>query len=108
MSKVTAVAPQKILTPIEREFLKQGNRLMLDRPNGRIGAAALMDIVVDWLGSHSNHGFEQFAKAWTSRAALRTNTPTSFSASCLAWTPTPRPGGLHEEKNLRGQGPRRH
>jgi len=64
MSNVAAVMPHKILTPVEREFLKKGNRMMLDKPNGRIGAAALMDIVVDWLGSRASHGFEQYAKAW--------------------------------------------
>ncbi|MBA1217251.1 hypothetical protein IYR97_03420 [Pseudomonas fulva] len=92
MSKVTAVAPQKILTPIEREFLKQGNRLMLDRPNGRIGAAALMDIVVDWLGSHSNHGFEQFAKAWIIQGGAKNK--HAYKLLCelfgLDTDPTPR------------------
>jgi len=44
MSEVTAAFPRKILTSGERDFLKQGNRLLLDKPNGRIGAAALMDL----------------------------------------------------------------
>lgn len=51
MSNVTAALPRKTLTSDERDFLKQGNRLLLDKPNGRIGAAALMDLVADW-GNH--------------------------------------------------------
>ncbi|MEC4024558.1 MULTISPECIES: hypothetical protein [Pseudomonas] len=92
MSKVTAVAPQKILTPVEREFLKKGNRMMLDQPNGRIGAAALMDIVVDWLGSRSNHGFEQFAKAWIIQGGAKNK--HAYKLLCelfgLDTDPTPR------------------
>lgn len=92
MSKVTAVAPQKILTPVEREFLKKGNRMMLDQPNGRIGAAALMDIVVDWLSSRSNHGFEQFAKAWINQGGAKNK--HAYKLLCelfgLDTDPTPR------------------
>lgn len=92
MSKVTAVAPQKILTPVEREFLKQGNRMMLDKPNGRMGAAALMDIVVDWLGSRSNYGFEQFAKAWIIQGGAKNK--HAYKLLCelfgLDTDPTPR------------------
>lgn len=92
MSKVTAVAPQKILTPVEREFLKKGNRMMLDQPNGRIGAAALMDIVVDWLGSRSNQGFEQFAKAWIIQGGAKNK--HAYKLLCelfgLDTDPTPR------------------
>lgn len=63
MNNVAAALPRKSLTPVEREFLKKGNRMLLDQTNGRI-AAALMDIVADWHGSRAAQGFEQFAKAW--------------------------------------------
>lgn len=64
MSNVAAAMPRKRLTAVERQFLKQGNRLLLDQANGRIASAALMDIVADWHGSRAAQGFEQFAKAW--------------------------------------------
>ncbi|MDH1573676.1 hypothetical protein [Pseudomonas sp. GD03746] len=64
MSNVTAALPRKNLTSVERQFLKKGNRLLLDQTNGRIAAAALMDIVADWHGSRAIQGFEQYAKAW--------------------------------------------
>ncbi|WP_395589401.1 hypothetical protein [Pseudomonas sp. TR47] len=92
MSTVTAVAPQKILTPVEREFLKKGNRMMLDQPNGRMGSAALMDIVVDWLSSRSNQGFEQFAKAWIIQGGAKNK--HAYKLLCelfgLDTDPTPR------------------
>lgn len=58
MNNLSAVLPRKSLTPVEREFLKQGNRMLLDQTNGRIAAAALMDIVADWRGSRAAQGFE--------------------------------------------------
>jgi hypothetical protein len=64
MNNVPAPSPRKSLTPIERQFLKQGNRMLLDQTNGRIASAALMDIVADWHGSRVAQGFEQYAKAW--------------------------------------------
>lgn len=64
MSNVTAALPRKILTSGERDFLKQGNRLLLDKPNGRIGAAALMDIVADWGNSRASLTFVDYAKRW--------------------------------------------
>ncbi|WP_085710871.1 MULTISPECIES: hypothetical protein [unclassified Pseudomonas] len=64
MSNVTAALPRKSLTVVECKFLKQGNRLLLDRPNGRIASAAFMDIVADWHASRVNLGFEDFARRW--------------------------------------------
>jgi hypothetical protein len=64
MSNVTAALPRKILTSDERDFLKQGNGLMLDKPNGRIGAAALMDLVADWGNHRGSLGFQDYARRW--------------------------------------------
>ncbi|EIM16015.1 hypothetical protein [Pseudomonas chlororaphis] len=64
MNYVTAALPRKNLTEVERKFLKVGNRMLLEQTNGRIGSAALMDIVADWHGSRASVGFEQFAKNW--------------------------------------------
>lgn len=64
MGNVTAALPRKSLTGVECKFLKVGNRMLLEQPNGRIASAALMDIVADWHASRSNVSFEQFAKAW--------------------------------------------
>ncbi|MBJ2244283.1 hypothetical protein JFT42_01280 [Pseudomonas haemolytica] len=64
MSNITAALPRKSLTQIECKFLKQGNRLLLEKTDGRIGSAAFMDIVADWHTSRSSHGFEAFARLW--------------------------------------------
>lgn len=64
MNNVTAALPRKSLTQEERKFLKQGNRLLLEQTDGRIGSAAFMDIVSDWHGSRSPHGFVSYARLW--------------------------------------------
>jgi hypothetical protein len=64
MSNVTAALPRKSLTAVECKFLKQGNRLLLEKTNGRIGSAAFMDIIADWHTSRANLGFEAFARLW--------------------------------------------
>ncbi len=64
MSNVTAALPRKSLTAVERKFLKVGNRMLLEEANGRIAAAALMDIVADWHGTPGQIGFEAYAKGW--------------------------------------------
>ncbi|MFK0086393.1 hypothetical protein ACIQUS_03755 [Pseudomonas sp. NPDC090755] len=64
MNNVTAALPRKSLTAIECKFLKVGNRMLLELPNGRIASAALMDIVADWHGARASMGFEEFAKGW--------------------------------------------
>lgn len=64
MSDVTEALPRKILKAGERDFLKQGNRMLLDQPNGRIGAAALMDLVADWGNHRSSLGFQEYARRW--------------------------------------------
>jgi hypothetical protein len=64
MSNVTAALPRKSLTAVECKFLKQGNRLLLEKTNGRIGSAAFMDIIADWHASRANLGFEDFARRW--------------------------------------------
>lgn len=64
MSNVQTMAPRKSMSPIECKFLKVGNRLLLERPNGRIGSAAFMDIVADWHASRANLSFEDFARLW--------------------------------------------
>lgn len=64
MINVTAALPRKSLTPVECKFLKVGNRMLLDQSNGRIGSAALMDIVADWHATRGGVGFEAYAKSW--------------------------------------------
>jgi len=92
MSNVTAALPRKSLTSVEREFLKQGNRMLLDVPNGRLASAALMDIVADWHGSRSAQGFEQFAKAWIIQGGAKNK--HAYKLLCelfgLDTDPTPR------------------
>ncbi|WP_046786654.1 hypothetical protein [Pseudomonas putida] len=92
MSNVTPAVPRKALTPVEREFLRKGNRLLLDQVNGRMASAALMDIVTDWLSSRANLGFEQFAKAWIIQGGAKNK--HAYKLLCelfgLDTDPTPR------------------
>ncbi|MCL8303224.1 MULTISPECIES: hypothetical protein [Pseudomonas] len=92
MSNVTAALPRKNLTAVERDFLKQGNRILLDQANGRIASAALMDIVADWHGSRAAQGFEQFAKAWIIQGGAKNK--HAYKLLCelfgLDTDPTPR------------------
>lgn len=64
MSNVTAVLPRKNLSDNEREFLKKANRVLLDKPNGRIASAAFMDIVADWHGFRGALSFGDYATRW--------------------------------------------
>lgn len=92
MSDAIAIMPRKNMTPVEREFLKQGNRILLDQTNGRIASAALMDIVADWHGSRAAQGFEQFAKAWIIQGGAKNK--HAYKLLCelfgLDTDPTPR------------------
>ncbi|EGB96787.1 MULTISPECIES: hypothetical protein [Pseudomonas] len=92
MSDAIAVMPRKNLTPVEREFLKKGNRMMLDKPNGRMGSAALMDIVADWHGSRAVQGFEQYAKAWIIQGGAKSKAAHQLLCELfgLDTDPTPR------------------
>jgi hypothetical protein len=71
MSEVTAALPRKILTSGERDFLKQGNRLLLDKSNGRIGATALMDLVADWGNHRGSLAFQEYARRWITEAQAK-------------------------------------
>lgn len=92
MSNVTAALPRKSMTPVEREFLSKGNRLLLEQANGRIASAALMDIVADWHGSRAAQGFEQYAKAWIIQGGAKNK--HAYKLLCelfgLDTDPTPR------------------
>ncbi|PLV13059.1 hypothetical protein [Pseudomonas guariconensis] len=92
MGNVTAALPRKSLTGVECKFLKVGNRMLLDQPNGRIASAALMDIVADWHASRANVGFEQFAKSWITQGNAKNK--HAYKLLCelfgLDTDPTPR------------------
>ncbi len=91
MSNVTAALPRKSLTPIECKFLKQGNRLLLEKPNGRIGSAAFMDIVADWHASRSNLGFEAFARLWIAEGNAKSKIADKLLRELFGMDePTPR------------------
>lgn len=64
MSNVSTVLPRKTLNEGERTFLKRANRLLLDKPNGRIGSAAFMDLVADWHGYQGPLKFGAYAESW--------------------------------------------
>jgi hypothetical protein len=66
MSNVTAALPRKSLNEGERTFLKQANRALLDKPNGRIASAAFMDMVADWHGYRGPLRFGDYAAGWIS------------------------------------------
>lgn len=71
MSEAIPLIPRKTLEPFERILLRAGNRMLLEEANGRIGSAALMDLVTDWLGHRSTMGFEQFAIAWIAQGGAK-------------------------------------
>ncbi|PMX29256.1 MULTISPECIES: hypothetical protein [unclassified Pseudomonas] len=71
MNSVINAIPRKVLQPFERDLLRAGNRMLLEETNGRIGSAALMDLVTDWLAHRSAMGFEQFAKAWITQGGAK-------------------------------------
>lgn len=64
MSKVSTAPLRKILNEGERTFLKRANRLLLDKPNGRIASAAFMDLVADWHGYRGPLNFGAYAEDW--------------------------------------------
>lgn len=64
MSNVTMALPRKNLNEGERTFLKRANRLLLDKPNGRIASAAFMDLVADWHGYQGPLKFGEYAERW--------------------------------------------
>lgn len=64
MNNVIPAQPRKTMTPAERNFLKQANRLLLDNQNGRIASAALVDIIADWHGCRGPLPFGDYAKRW--------------------------------------------
>ncbi|MBS7843899.1 hypothetical protein KFF47_14035 [Pseudomonas fluorescens] len=91
MSNVTAALPRKSLTQIECKFLKQGNRLLLEKTDGRIGSAAFMDIVADWHASRSAHGFEAFARLWISEGNAKNKKADKLLRELFGMSePTPR------------------
>ncbi|NMY06351.1 hypothetical protein HBO12_25675 [Pseudomonas sp. WS 5059] len=91
MSDVTAALPRKSLTQVERELLRQGNRLLLDKPNGRIGAAALMDLVTDWVCSRATTGLLQFGPAWIAQGGAKNKIADKLLRELFGMDePTPR------------------
>ncbi|MBD8685022.1 hypothetical protein [Pseudomonas sp. CFBP 13719] len=64
MSNLSSVVQRKTLNEGERTFLKRANRLLLDKPNGRIGSAAFMDLVADWHGYQGPLKFGAYAESW--------------------------------------------
>lgn len=64
MSNLSTVVQRKTLNEGERTFLKRANRLLLDKPNGRIASAAFMDLVADWHGYQGPLRFGAYAENW--------------------------------------------
>ena len=71
MTEAIHLVPRKTLKPFERDLLRAGNRMLLEETNGRIGSAALMDLVTDWLIHRSAMGFEQFAISWIAQGGAK-------------------------------------
>lgn len=92
MHNVTSAAPRKILTSGESEFLKQANRMLLDRQNGRIGAAALMDLVADWGNSRGPLGFTAYAGRWIAEGNAKNKEADAMLRELFGMNtdPTPR------------------
>ncbi|ARB29719.1 hypothetical protein ATI14_1751 [Pseudomonas tolaasii NCPPB 2192] len=91
MSNVTAALPRKSLTAGESQFLKQGNRLLLDKKDGRIGSAALMDIVADWGASRATLPFQEYARLWIAQGGAKNKIANKLLRELFGMDePTPR------------------
>jgi hypothetical protein len=91
MSNVSAALPRKSLTQVERKFLKVGNRMLLEQTNGRIAAAALMDIVADWHGTPGPIGFEAYAKGWITDGNAKNKHADKLLRELFGLNPAPTP-----------------
>lgn len=78
MNNVSAALPRKSLSPVEREFLKQGNRMLLNQSNGRVAAAALMDTAGS---SPAKAGFARIHCAFAASRQVSLCRPTSSTTS---------------------------
>lgn len=91
MNNVTAALPRKILTSGECQFLKRGNRLLLDKKDGRIGAASLMDIVADWGASRATLPFQEYARRWIDEGNAKNKIADKMLRELFGMSePTPR------------------
>lgn len=92
MTNVSTLGPRKALTKTERAFLKIGNRTLLEQNNGRIAAAALMDIVSDWHGTRAEIGFEAYAKGWIEEGGAKNKIADQMLRDLFGMGPAPKPG----------------
>lgn len=92
MSNVTAALPRKTMSSGEREFIKQANRMLLEKQNGRIASAAFMDIIADWHGFRGALSFGDYAKRWVAEGNAKNKHADALLRELfgLDTDPTPR------------------
>ncbi|MGU2451376.1 hypothetical protein ACSESA_26015 [Pseudomonas aeruginosa] len=65
MSSVQPMAPRKVMTKLEREFLKvAGQELAQVKVGGAAAMAALLVIISSWHGSRSMLSFFDYGRLW--------------------------------------------
>ncbi|WP_410525032.1 hypothetical protein [Pseudomonas aeruginosa] len=65
MSNVQPMAPRKVMTRLEREFLKvAGQELAQVKVGGAAALAALLVMIANWHGDRGTLGFHDYGRLW--------------------------------------------
>ncbi|MCW5340317.1 hypothetical protein [Pseudomonas aeruginosa] len=65
MSNVQPMAPRKVMTRLEREFLKvAGQELAQVKVGGAAALSALLQMVANWHGDRGTLGFHDYGRLW--------------------------------------------
>ncbi|MDF5921596.1 hypothetical protein P4133_25520 [Pseudomonas aeruginosa] len=65
MSNVQPMAPRKVVTRLEREFLKvAGQELAQVKVGGAAALAALLVMIANWHGDRGTLGFHDYGRLW--------------------------------------------
>lgn len=65
--------------------------MLLEKTNGWIASAALMDIVADWHGTPGAVGFEVYAKGWIADGNTKNKHADRLLRELFGLSPTPAP-----------------
>ncbi len=72
MSNVQPMAPRKVMTRLEREFLKvAGQELAQVKVGGAAALAALLVMIANWHGDRGTLGFHDYGTGCGCRTAMR-------------------------------------
>ncbi|EQM67127.1 hypothetical protein L682_23265 [Aquipseudomonas alcaligenes OT 69] len=64
--------PRKVMTEIERRFLKlAADELASTKPGGTQALAALLDLVASWHGDRTGKPFHEYGRGWVAEGNAR-------------------------------------